>query len=83
MGWNNMDNNNNCPCKGCTDRFPACSDHCKKTEFLEWKAKKDKAKKENRRYQESFDVLSDAKKREIWRKSRYGKQKTYRRFDDR
>lgn len=22
------------PCKGCPDRYPACSDHCQKPEFL-------------------------------------------------
>ena len=26
------------PCKGCPDRYTACSDHCKKPEFLKWRA---------------------------------------------
>ena len=25
------------PCRGCQDRYPACSDHCEKPDFLEWK----------------------------------------------
>ena len=24
-------------CHGCTDRYTACYDHCKKPEFLKWK----------------------------------------------
>ena len=24
------------PCHGCQDRYPACSGHCKKPEFLKW-----------------------------------------------
>ena len=25
------------PCNGCPDRYPACSDHCIKPEYLAWK----------------------------------------------
>lgn len=25
------------PCKGCPDRVPACSDHCRKEDFLAWR----------------------------------------------
>lgn len=25
------------PCHGCKDRYPACSDHCTKPEYLDWK----------------------------------------------
>lgn len=25
------------PCKGCPDRYPGCSDHCRKEAFLKWK----------------------------------------------
>lgn len=38
------------PCHGCPDRYPACSDHCKKENFLCWKeeqAKIRKARREN------------------------------------
>lgn len=27
------------PCKGCPDRYTACSDHCQKPEFLKWREK--------------------------------------------
>ena len=29
------------PCRYCLDRYPACSDHCKKPEFLAWKAEQE------------------------------------------
>lgn len=25
------------PCRGCPDRFPACSDHCRKPEYLAYR----------------------------------------------
>ena len=34
-----MSQNNKCPCKGCPDRYTACSDHCQKPDFLAWKEK--------------------------------------------
>lgn len=36
------------PCKGCPDRYTACSDHCKKPDFIAWKAEQ-KMIRENRR----------------------------------
>lgn len=33
------------PCKGCPDRYSACSDHCKKLAFLKWKAEQEKIRK--------------------------------------
>lgn len=32
----------NIPCKGCPDRYPDCSDHCKKPEYLAFKAEQAK-----------------------------------------
>ena len=29
-------NNRPSPCKGCPDRYPACSGHCTKPAFLAW-----------------------------------------------
>lgn len=29
------------PCKGCPDRYTACSDHCLKPEFLAWREQMD------------------------------------------
>lgn len=30
------------PCKGCPDRYLACSDHCQKPGYLAYKAERDK-----------------------------------------
>lgn len=43
------------PCKGCTERFTACSDHCPKDErgefgYKAWRAEIDKVKKNRRDY---------------------------------
>ena len=70
MSWNRT-RNNNCPCQGCTDRYPACSAHCEKEEFKVWKEKTAKAKEAEKKYKESLGTLSDAKKKMLWRKQRY------------
>ena len=46
-------NNRYNPCKGCQDREIACSDHCIKPEFLEWKAEQ-KTIRDNRRLYNSI-----------------------------
>ena len=38
------------PCKGCPDRVPACSDHCKKPEFLAWKEEQEKIRQNRNAY---------------------------------
>ena len=38
------------PRKGCQDRYPACSDHCQKPEFLAWKEEQAKIKEARRNY---------------------------------
>ena len=38
------------PCKGCQDRYPACSDHCEKPEFLAWKEEQALIRKNRRDY---------------------------------
>lgn len=45
-----MQNHRYNPCNGCPDRYPACSDHCKKPEFLAWKAEQEKIKAARRAY---------------------------------
>ena len=32
------------PCRDCEDRYPGCSDRCKKEEFKAWKALEEKRK---------------------------------------
>lgn len=38
------------PCKGCPDRYPACSDHCQKPEYLEYKAEQKKIREARAAY---------------------------------
>ena len=42
------------PCKGCPDRYTACSDHCKKDAFLKWKAEQDLIRKNRKAYSQSI-----------------------------
>ena len=39
----------NIPCKGCPDRYPACSDHCKKPEYIAWKAEQNRIREAKQR----------------------------------
>jgi endogenous inhibitor of DNA gyrase (YacG/DUF329 family) len=43
------------PCRGCPDRYIACSDHCKKREFLEWQAEQKKIREARRAHYELAD----------------------------
>lgn len=52
------------PCKGCPDRYTACSDHCKKPEFLKWLAEKKLVAKNRRAYEkELWGHTEDVRKR--------------------
>lgn len=42
------------PCKGCGDRYPACSGHCQKPEYIAHKAEQEKIRKARRAYQSSI-----------------------------
>lgn len=42
----------NIPCKDCPDRYPACSDYCKKREFIAWKEEQAKIREAKRRESE-------------------------------
>lgn len=44
--WRDSGGRDRPPCKDCPDRYPACSDHCRKPEFLAWKEKKQKITQE-------------------------------------
>ena len=37
------------PCRGCPDRYTACSDRCRKPEFLSWKKQNEERKAAQRR----------------------------------
>lgn len=43
------------PCHGCPDRVPACSDHCRKPDFLKWKAEQETIRQNRRKYAEATD----------------------------
>ena len=38
------------PCKGCLDRYPGCSDNCKKPALLSWRAEQERIKKNRQKY---------------------------------
>lgn len=38
------------PCKGCPDRYRACSDHCKKPEYLKWKKEQETIRQNRKKY---------------------------------
>lgn len=40
--WRDSGGRNRPPCSRCPDKKPACSDQCKKPEFLAWKEEKEK-----------------------------------------
>lgn len=58
---------NDQPCYGCPDRYPGCSDHCRKPDFLAWKEKRKKiaeAKEANRSI-ESYTADAIRKNRRV------------------
>ena len=48
------------PCKGCPDRYTACSDHCKKPEYLAWKAEQEKIREARRNYRSPVYVRQES-----------------------
>lgn len=69
-GWRN--NNSDCPCKECDIHTITCHVVCGK--YSEWKKKQEIRNAEERKARGSSDLMSDAKKKAIWRKMRYSKQ---------
>lgn len=57
------------PCMGCAERYPGCHDHCER--YRAWHAKVLEAHRKEREYRISMDVMSENKKRTVWRKMRY------------
>ena len=45
-----LSSNRPTPCKGCPDRYPACSGHCKKPDFLAYQAELEKIRKARKAY---------------------------------
>ena len=48
-----LSSRNNCPCRDCSDRYTACSDKCKKKEFIEWKTELRHIKENRKAYIET------------------------------
>jgi endogenous inhibitor of DNA gyrase (YacG/DUF329 family) len=58
------------PCKGCPDRYPACSAYCQKEEYLKWKAEQETIRRNRKAYNEGawfreevYEKRSDPTKR--------------------
>lgn len=64
----NRTNISNCPCKDCPDRAPGCHGKCER--FLAWQKWNEERRDRERNERRSKDVMSDAKKRAIWKKMR-------------
>lgn len=45
------------PCYNCPDHKQPCSDHCKKPEFLAWKAEQEKIRKNQQAYNGMNDYV--------------------------
>lgn len=71
MTW--RDNNSGCPCKGCDDRVPDPNCHGSCERYIAWKAKQHEKNENARKERVNRDILSDAKKRALWRKKRYSR----------
>ena len=67
-------NIDDCPCDGCTERYPACHDYCE-DKYKPWKKKKDEERERERQYRMSLDTMSESKKRELWKNNRYQRRK--------
>lgn len=48
------------PCKGCPDKKMACSDHCQKREFLEWKREMEIIRKNRAEYRGMGYYISES-----------------------
>lgn len=51
------------PCVGCPDRKQPCSDHCRKPEYLAWKAEREKVRKNRAKYDTTTNYVRDAVER--------------------
>lgn len=65
-----------CPCKrDCPERSDICHGKCKR--YNEWSDRRKAALDEKNRRTISNDVMSEAKKRSIWRKMRNSRRVSY------
>lgn len=62
-----------CPDKGCGPRHDTCE------QYIEWRKRIDERNEAERTLRQSSDVMSEAKKKEVWKNKRYSRQLTYNR----
>ena len=68
VGWNRKcQQMQDKPCMGCPDRYPGCSDHCKKIRFRAWKHQQElqRAAKEQKREIDMYQVGEMMKNRRV------------------
>lgn len=73
MSFNNRGASSNCPCKDCERRTVTCHGVCR--EYQGWKKEEAEKKRAFDTERHKYDTMSDAKKKAIWRKMRYNRQK--------
>jgi hypothetical protein len=47
------------PCYQCPDRYTACSDYCRKPEFIAWKEEQERIREARRKYDETTSYTVD------------------------
>lgn len=47
------------PCWGCPDRYTACSDHCRKPDFLAWREEQEKIRANREKYRDLNSYTAD------------------------
>lgn len=55
----NRNSGRNNPCYGCPDRYPACSDHCRKPDFLAWREEQEKIRANREKYRNLDSYTAD------------------------
>ena len=73
MSFNNRNVNGDCPCKDCDIHTVTCHVVCQR--YNNWKKELEIKKEEDKKRRGSVNTMSDAKKKAIWRKMRYNRQK--------
>lgn len=69
----NRTKNKDVPCSECPDRDAECHARCER--YREWRKELDRKNAERRKELCSSDLISDAKKKAIWRTKRYSRNK--------
>ena len=54
-----LNRSRNNPCQGCPDRYPACSDHCRKPDFLAWREEQEKIRANRAKYRDLNGYVVD------------------------